>query len=77
MTYVLTEEGKKYLKHGLPERRLVELIKDRNGISMKDANSALGEDFSIALQWCKKLKYIEVSSGKLILSNEPEEIEDL
>src|SRR3989338_221751 len=65
--YELTGEGKRYLKHGLPEKRLIELIKERNCISMKDASSALGNEFSIALQWCKKYKCIEVSHGNLIL----------
>ena len=65
--YELTGEGKRYLKHGLPEKRLIELIKERNGISMKDASGVLGNEFSIALQWCKKYKCIEVSHGNLIL----------
>ncbi len=70
MSYVLTEEGKRYLKIGLPEKRLIELIKDRRGISMKDANSQLGKDFSIALQWCKKYKCTEVAGGRLILAED-------
>src|SRR3989338_8490937 len=70
MSYVLTEEGKRYLKHGLPEKRLIELIKNRNGISMKDASSALGSEFSIALQWCKKYRCIEVTDGNLVLVEE-------
>lgn len=68
--YALTEEGKRYLKHGLPEKRLIELIKEHNGVSMKNAASALGHEFSIALQWCKKYKCIEVSHGNLILTDE-------
>ena len=70
MTYILTNEGKRYLKEGLPEKRLIGLIKDRNGISIKDANSSLGTDFAIALQWCKKLKCVEVINGKLILTGQ-------
>ena len=70
MSYVLTEEGRRYLKYGLPEKRLIELIKERNGISMKDASGALGNEFSIALQWCKKYKCIEVSHGNLILTDD-------
>src|SRR3972149_6908453 len=70
MTYVLTEEGKKYLREGLPERHLIDLLKDRSGIPMKEANTRLGQDFSIALQWCKKYECIEVSGGKIILTND-------
>ncbi|HLC77437.1 MAG TPA: phenylalanine--tRNA ligase subunit alpha [archaeon] len=79
MTYILTQEGKNYLKHGLPEKRLVELLKDRNGIQMNDAASALGKEFSIALQWCKKYKCIDVVNGKLILTNHEniKDVEDL
>ncbi len=78
MTYILTKEGKNYLSNGLPEKRLVELIKDRNGISMRDANSVLGTDFSIALQWCKKYKCVEVVNGKLILADDiPNEMRDI
>ena len=71
MTYILTNEGKRYLKEGLPEKRLIELIQDRNGLGIKDANSSLGADFAIALQWCKKLKCVEVINGRLILTGEP------
>ena len=77
MSYVLTEEGRRYLKHGLPERRLIELVKNRNGVSMKDASSTLGGEFSIALQWCKKYECIEATGGKLILVEEKvKEIEE-
>lgn len=70
MTYILTEEGKRYTKIGLPEKRLIGLIKGRNGISMKDAQACLGGDFSIALQWCKKYGCVEVVGGKLIITDD-------
>ncbi len=73
--YVLTEEGKKYLKKGLPEKRLIELIRD-GPVEMKEATQKLGKEFSIALQWCKKYDCVEVVHGKLTLTKEPKEIED-
>lgn len=72
--YKLTEEGKKYLKHGLPEKRLIELVEGKNGLYIKDAQKEL-QDFSIALQWCKKYGCVEVVDGKLMLTGEmPKEI---
>lgn len=70
MTYVLTQEGKNYHKHGLPEKRLIELLEDKNGVYMKEASKVLGKEFSIALQWCKKYKCIDVTDGKLILTGD-------
>ena len=67
MTYILTEEGKRYLKNGLPERRLLKLLEETHSIDIKDATDRLGKDFSIALQWCKKWKYIDMVNGKIIL----------
>ncbi len=65
--YVLTEEGKKYLKQGLPEKRLIELLKEKNGVHIKDANRHLGSEFAIALQWCKKYKCVNIIDSKLML----------
>ncbi|MFA4819980.1 MAG: phenylalanine--tRNA ligase subunit alpha, partial [Candidatus Aenigmatarchaeota archaeon] len=65
--YALTEEGIKYLKHGLPEKRLIELLKEKNGLSMKDAAKWLGGEFAVAFQWCKKYKCITITDGKLML----------
>ncbi len=74
MGYVLTEEGKQYLEFGLPEKRLIRLIEDRNGITIKEASEHLGREFSIALQWCKKYGCIEVSEGRLHLKEHPKEL---
>jgi len=65
--YALTEEGIKYLKQGLPEKRLIELLKENNGLTMKEATKELGGEFAIALQWCKKYKCIAITDGKLML----------
>ena len=68
--YALTEEGIKYLKHGLPEKRLIELLKENNDLLMRDATKELGGEFAIALQWCKKYKCITVTDGKLALAGD-------
>src|SRR3989338_4521668 len=64
----LTEEGKKYLKEGLPEKRLAELL-EKGPISMQDAQK-LG-NLSVALQWGKKNGWIDIKDGKLILLKKP------
>jgi len=64
----LTEEGKKYLKEGLPEKRLAELL-EKGPISMQDAQK-LG-NLSVALQWGKKNGWVEIKDGKLVLLKKP------
>jgi phenylalanyl-tRNA synthetase alpha chain len=63
--YVLTEEGKKYLKNGLPEKNLAELL-EKNPLDMSKAKNYV-DNFSIALQWCKKRHIVEVKNGVLFL----------
>ncbi len=61
--YQLTEEGKKYLKEGLPEKRLAELLKGR--MSIEIARKRM-EDFNIALIWAKKNGWIKVEKDNLV-----------
>ncbi len=63
--YILTEEGKKYLKSGLPEKRLAELL-EKGPLEMQKAKNKI-ENFSIALQWSKKKNFIEIKNGVLFL----------
>ncbi len=72
--YRLTEEGKKYLKEGLPEVRLVEFLKSHGPISVKDAARQI-ENFSIALNWAKKNGWVKIDKGMLILLKEPDKYE--
>jgi phenylalanyl-tRNA synthetase alpha chain len=61
--YVLTEEGRLYLKHGLPEKNLYELLK-KGPLDIKTARQKI-QNFDIALMWCKKKELIEIKSGHL------------
>lgn len=72
--YVLTEEGKKYLKEGLPEINLVKLL-ENGPIEISKIKT---ENFSVALQWGKRNKWLDVREGKLFLISEPSsyELED-
>ncbi len=63
--YKLTNEGKKYLENGLPEKNLLNILK--NGpIEFQNAKEKI-ENFSIAIQWVKKKKLVEIKNGKLFL----------
>jgi phenylalanyl-tRNA synthetase alpha chain len=72
--YKLTEEGKKYLKQGLPEKNLVLLLK-RGPVYFEEAKKRI-ENFPIAMQWVKKKGWVEVKDGKLILKKYPEKIDE-
>jgi phenylalanyl-tRNA synthetase alpha chain len=63
--YTLTEEGKKYLENGLPEKRLIEKLK-QGPVSMKDAQKM--EDFSVAIQWVKRNGWVSVEKGIISLA---------
>lgn len=65
MSYILTEEGKKYVKHGLPEKRLYELLL-KGPVELSAARAKIG-NFDIALMWCKKKNLIEIKGGLIRL----------
>lgn len=69
-TFVLTEEGRKYLKKGLPEKNLVRLLK-RGSATIQEAEKQV-ENFNIALQWAKKKGWVELKFNQLVLVKEPE-----
>ncbi len=68
--YRLTEEGKKYLKDGLPEERLATLV-NKGVNSIEELRGRMGRDFQIGLGWLRKKGVAEVKDGKIILSEEP------
>jgi phenylalanyl-tRNA synthetase alpha chain len=71
--YVLTEEGKTYLREGLPEKNLIELLK-KGPLSLHEAKNRI-KHFNIALLWAKKNGWIKVEKGVVILTNTPKKIE--
>ncbi len=68
--YVLTDEGKKYLKEGLPEEKLLKLLKKTNKI--EDLKKIMGKEFQIALGWLRKKGLVEIQDGKVELVSEGE-----
>ncbi len=67
--YILTEEGHKYLKSGLPEIKLISLL-ENGPIEIQKIKM---DNFSVALQWAKKNEWVDVREGKIILIKEPSE----
>ncbi len=63
--YRLTKEGEEYLKHGLPEKRLLKLLKEKK--SIKEINLPRKE---IAIGWAKKNKWINISEGFVEITEE-------
>ncbi|RLJ10205.1 MAG: phenylalanine--tRNA ligase subunit alpha [Candidatus Aenigmatarchaeota archaeon] len=61
--YNLTEEGKKYLKEGLPEINLVQILD--KPLSLEEARKRVN-NFGIALQWAKKNGWVKIEDGKLV-----------
>ncbi len=68
--YYLTDEGREYLEKGLPEERLVILLK--KGIDeITELQKLMGKrEFGIALGWLKKKGVVKVENGKIKLVKE-------
>ncbi|MBI4896660.1 MAG: phenylalanine--tRNA ligase subunit alpha [Candidatus Aenigmarchaeota archaeon] len=71
MEYRLTPEGEEYLRNGLPEQRLVELLK-QGPLTIQQASEQI-PNFSIALQWAKKNRWVVVTSGVIELTEHGDE----
>jgi phenylalanyl-tRNA synthetase alpha chain len=67
--FELTDEGRKYLKSGLPEKNLLEVLR-KGPIAFDRAKNSV-ENFSVAFQWAKKKGWVEVKDGKLRIVKEP------
>lgn len=73
--YELTEEGRDYLKKGLPEKQLLDILKKQPLKSMPfdDAKKSV-DNFFIALQWALKNKWAKSFGKDLVLGTYPKEI---
>jgi phenylalanyl-tRNA synthetase alpha chain len=74
LVYRLTEEGKKYLRMGLPEVRLIAHLKKPAPIAEVKKRV---EDFSIGLSWAKKKGWIRVERGKIVPVKKPARIDEM
>lgn len=68
--YKLTEEGKEYLEKGLPEKNLVDVLKD-GPLDLPDVGKKV-KNLAIALQWAKKKNWIKIENNVLSLIEYPE-----
>ncbi len=69
--YKLTEEGKKYLEEGIPEKRLFELLEEAKEVDVDELSRDM-ENSSIAINWALKGGWIEVDEGRVRLVEEPD-----
>ncbi|MFB6075611.1 MAG: phenylalanine--tRNA ligase subunit alpha [Candidatus Aenigmatarchaeota archaeon] len=70
--YKVTEEGKKYLEKGLPERQLVNILEKDAKLPTKEIKERV-ENSSIAMNWCFKNNLIEMEDGEVKLKKKPGE----
>ncbi len=60
----LGEEGKRYVKIGLPENRALKYIK--SGLNtIKELKEKLGDEFNIAVAWLRKKGFAEIKNGRI------------
>ncbi len=64
--YSLGKEGKRFFEKGLPEKRALKLLSDRNGtISLKDLSAVLDSDeISVAIGWLKTNSWASIKKEK-------------
>ena len=76
-TVILTEEGKAYLKSGLPEKNLVKLLGKSHEKSIDIAQAVkLVDNFPIALKWALENGWISKKGSKLVLVKMPDVLEE-
>jgi phenylalanyl-tRNA synthetase alpha chain len=65
--YSLTEEGKRYLNEGLPERRVFDMLEETDRIRMKDVPPNV---LRISVIWLKKFG-AKIENGAIIIEDKP------
>lgn len=68
--YKLTREGKKYLRQGFPEIKLLERGEEKIE-NLKDEI----KNFDIAIQWAKKNNWIKIKEGRIEIKKRPKKYE--
>ena len=71
--YAITEEGKKYLREGLPEQKLADIVKMKP-TAIKEVKNKI-DNFSIALAWAKKKGLVKIENGVLYFLKDDVQIE--
>ncbi|MBU5678519.1 MAG: phenylalanine--tRNA ligase subunit alpha [Candidatus Aenigmatarchaeota archaeon] len=73
--YLITKEGREYLEKGTPEKRLVEILKEKERVSIKEIENVLKEEGWIAINWAKKFGWVEVKDDLILLKYLPKRFE--
>jgi len=71
-TYSLTDDGLEYAEHGLPERRILNVLADKDQINMKDLASEAGIDkkeANIAIGWLRRKNWAQIDKGTVIITD--------
>ena len=77
--YSLTSDGLDYAEHGLPERRILEVLAEKKEISMKDLSKEAGIDkkeAGIALGWLRQKNWAQIDQGVLNITELGKEFAD-
>ncbi len=70
LVVVLDENGKRYVREGLPERRLLDVLTKHGSVAMENAAKLAGLDANelrAAIGALKKKAMVEIKDGKLVL----------
>ena len=65
-TYSLTEDGLEYAEHGLPERKILDVLAEKREIHMKDIAGEAGLDkkeANIAIGWLRRKNWAQIDKG--------------
>ncbi len=64
-----TDLGRYYTRNPLPERKLLEILKDRGEIPVREAQELLGDELQPALGVLKKEGLVKIQKGNIVLLN--------
>ena len=78
-TYSLTDDGLEYANKGLPERRILDVLAEKNEIHMKDLASEAGIDkkeTGIALGWLRQKNWAQIDKGVINITERGKDFAD-
>jgi len=77
-SYVLSELGRKYLREGLPERRLLDILEERKEIPIEELEKFFDKDeITFSLGFLRRNNAIEIRNGKVIFKKRINTYDDL
>ncbi|RIB35373.1 MAG: hypothetical protein BXU00_01245 [Candidatus Nanoclepta minutus] len=76
--YVLTDLGEKYLREGLPEKRILDILEREREIEIKDLEEKFDRDeVSFSLGFLKRSGAIDIVGGKVIFKKRVKTYDDI